>query len=360
MSAPYEAPALTSPGHAAFHLARAAGSAPSVHNTQPWSFVDEGGDHGFELHADPGRRLPLTDPGGRQMVISCGAALFNVRVAARHLGFQPVVTPFPDLTRPDFLARVRWGAHAAVTREVTAWERAMTLRHTHRGPFGPEPLPWPFVEELRDQARAEGALLQTIDDPARLRILARAVRDAESAHRAAPGHVAEVSGEAGPARRPWRERVPYEACRTDPDRTLLSGRDYAGRRVECDNGVRRWSERSGTVVVLSTVHDTRAEWLRAGQALQRVLLCAAVHGVMAAFHTQPLEFPARRAEVQERLTGDQIPQLILRLGHTSQAWPTPRRRPAETLAAVFPREQARRPRTAEVTTAVVRAATGRA
>ena len=332
MSAPYETPSYAPPGHAAFHLARAAGNAPSVHNTQPWFFADEGGDHGFELHADPARRLPLTDPGGRQLVISCGAALYNVRIAVRHLGFRPVVTPFPDLARPDFLARVRWGAHAAVTREVAAMERAMSLRHTHRGPFGSGPLPWSLVEELRDHAGAEGVLLHTVDNPDKLRLLARAVRSAESAHRTTRGHVSEICGGFGPALRPWSERVPHDACRLDPDRTFLAGRDYTGGLPEDDGVTRRWTERSGTVVVLSTLHDTRADWLRAGQALQRVLLHAALHGVMAAFHTQPLEFPAWRAEVRDRLTGERYPQLVLRLGHTSDTWPSPRRRPAETLA----------------------------
>jgi len=335
MSALNEIPAFAPPGHAAFHLARAAGHAPSVHNTQPWFFADEGGDRGFELHADPGRRLYLTDPEGRQMVISCGAALFNVRVAVRNLGFRPVVALLPDLARPDFLARVRWGAYAATNREVAAMERAMLLRHTHRGPFGPGPLPWSLVEELREHAGVEGVVLETVDGPRRLRFLADAVREAESAHRAAPGHVSEVSGGFGLARRPWRERVPHDACRLDPDRTFLPGRDYTGRLVECDSAARRWTERSGTVVVLSTVQDTRTDWLRTGQALQRVLLSAAVHGVMAAFHTQPLEFPALRAELRARLTGEYFPQLILRLGRAPYVHPSPRRRPVETLAPAW-------------------------
>ncbi|MFC8348402.1 hypothetical protein [Streptomyces sp. NPDC057280] len=154
MSVSYAVPASLDPvprGRAAFHLARAAGCAPSVHNTQPWFFVDEGRDHGFEVHADGGRRLPLTDPAGREMVISCGAALFNVRVAVRNLGFRPVVTLLPVPADPAFLARVGWGAHAKVTDRVRETERALTRRHTQRGLFGPAPLPWSLIEELRDR-----------------------------------------------------------------------------------------------------------------------------------------------------------------------------------------------------------------
>ncbi|MEI5525594.1 hypothetical protein WB401_13620 [Streptomyces brasiliscabiei] len=336
MSVSYEnaapsAPAPEPPGHAAFHLARAATWAPSVHNTQPWLFVDEGRDQGFEVRADAARRLPLTDSVGREMVISCGAALFNARVAVRHLGFRPIVTLLPDPAHPVFLARVAFGAHLPESREVRLMERAMTYRHTHRGPFGPEPVPWTLIEELRAHARAEGAVLHTVDNPEKLRMLAKSVRAAESTHRVDPGHVSEVSGQSGHARRSWLERVPHEAYRLDPDRPLLVGRDYAGLAVECQGRSRRWTARTGTVVVLSTPHDTRPDWLRAGQALQRVLLYAAVHGVMAAFHTQPLELAGPRAEVRARLTGDRHPQLILRLGHTAQVRSAPRRPPAAVL-----------------------------
>ncbi|QYX75253.1 Acg family FMN-binding oxidoreductase [Streptomyces akebiae] len=326
-----ELPAPAFPGHAAFRLARAATCAPSIHNTQPWLFVDAGGDRGFEVHADAARRLPLTDPAGREMVISCGAALFNARVAVRHLGFRPVVTPLPDPARPPFLARVRFGTHLPESREAMLMERAVTHRHTHRGPFGPEPVPWSLIEELRAHARAEGALLHTVDNPEKLRMLAQSVRAAESAHRADPGHVSEVSGWSGHARRSWLERVPHEAYRLNPDRLLLAGRDYAGLATECDGPSRRWTVRTGTVVVLSTPHDTRLDWLRAGQALQRVLLYAAVHGVVAAFHTQPLELPDSRAELRAGLTGERHPQLVLRLGHSARVRTSPRRPPAAVL-----------------------------
>lgn len=58
------------PGRAALHLARAASLVPSPHNSQPWLFAEEGHDHGFEVHLHGGRRMILTDPGGREAVIA--------------------------------------------------------------------------------------------------------------------------------------------------------------------------------------------------------------------------------------------------------------------------------------------------
>ncbi|WP_155056030.1 Acg family FMN-binding oxidoreductase [Streptomyces blattellae] len=328
MSLSYESPGRAvhlAPGHAALYLARAASLAPSPHNSQPWFFAEEGHDHGFEVHLDGGRRMILTDPGGRQAVIACGAALLNVRMAVRHLGFRPAVELLPEPGDSAFLAHVGYAAHAPATPDETLMARAMPHRHTHRGPFGPDPVPDTFLDDLREHARAEGAVLQVIDAPEKLRLLADLVRTAEELHHADRAHDAELARCVGP------DGVPPRACRHHPDRTLLAGRDYLGCVRRFGGPYRRCPGRTGTVVVLSTPHDRRADWLRSGQALQRVLLYAAAHQVMAAFHTQPLELPTLRAEIQTRLTAGRFPQVILRLGRTTQTWCTPRRPPAEVL-----------------------------
>ncbi|MGH3272773.1 MAG: hypothetical protein ACRDNZ_00405, partial [Streptosporangiaceae bacterium] len=70
------------PDQARYLIATAA-RAPSVHNTQPWRFrVDRSV---LELYYDPGRKLRV-DPLGREELISCGAALFGLRLAVRSLG----------------------------------------------------------------------------------------------------------------------------------------------------------------------------------------------------------------------------------------------------------------------------------
>ena len=75
-------------GHARF-LVTAAARAPSVHNTQPWRF--RVGPDAVELWTDPRRKL-RADPSGREMLISCGAALFGLRLAVRSLGYVPVTS----------------------------------------------------------------------------------------------------------------------------------------------------------------------------------------------------------------------------------------------------------------------------
>src|SRR5271166_5957889 len=88
-------------GQAGYLIATAA-RAPSVHNTQPWRF--RVGTYAIELYADPHRKLRV-DPIGRELLISCGAALFGLRLAIRSLGYLAVAELLPDPRRLRFLAR---------------------------------------------------------------------------------------------------------------------------------------------------------------------------------------------------------------------------------------------------------------
>jgi hypothetical protein len=81
--------------------------------------------------------------------------------------------------------------------------------------------------------------------------------------------------------------------------------------------------------VLLTPRDGRADWLRAGQALHRLLTHAASKWLFASLYTQPLEAAATRALIRDRLALPGAPQMLLQLGlaHTTRA--TARRPPAE-------------------------------
>ena len=84
--------------------ARASLHAPSVFNTQPWSWLVTGDR--LELRADPSRRLDATDRDGHLLLLSCGAALHHARTALAAAGWTATVDRLPDPSEPALLARV--------------------------------------------------------------------------------------------------------------------------------------------------------------------------------------------------------------------------------------------------------------
>ena len=310
------------------YLIATAARAPSVHNTQPWRF--RAGDGTIDLYADPRRRLRV-DKDGREMLISCGAALFGLRLAVRSLGYLPVVELFPDPPRLRLLARVSLGEPAPMTAGEDQLLGALPHRHTHRGPFAPGPMPAGLLAALQHDALAEGATLALIDRSLAYQRLA----DITSAADRRQHREADVQKEM------WRwSRGPDDRRRDGVPATAFpaGGCRQPGRLVQRDFDLGRSLGLLPTegppptvTAILLTSADHRADWLRAGQALQRVLTHAATRWVFASLHTQPLEMASIRFLIRDRLSLPGAPQMIMQLGLAHSTRPTPRRSPAELI-----------------------------
>ena len=318
---PGSAGELGTPEEVARFAVGAAVWSPSVHNTQPWRFRAQPGE--ISLYADADRRLAVTDPAGREMMISCGAALFTTRLALRFLGYVPEVSILPDPDRPMLIARISWQRQVPAAEYEHELYGQIASRRTHRGGFDPAPLPAALLAKLRQDAARHGAMLQVLAEDGSRAALAAIVDAAENVLRLDRARAQELARWSTPPGSARRDGVPDTAYPALPERTdpHFPGRDFArgygwGHSPASSAPLLR---SAGVVSILTTRGDQPVDWVNAGQALQRVLLSASACGVAAALHTQPLELPQLRDLIRAKLSDGAYPQMVLRLGTTGQA-----------------------------------------
>jgi hypothetical protein len=323
----------SSPEEIARFVVEAAVHAPSIANSQPWWFGADNGE--ISVHADAERRLPIADPRGREMMISCGAAVFTARVALRYLGLVPLVRVLPDPDLPNLVARITRGDSTPPVEYERQLFAEIPRRRTHRGGFNAGPLPDGLVPALRDEAAREQATLRIMSNDIQTGALAATVEAADFALRLDKARSAEQAKWTSPPGSKRRDGIPATAYPVVPERTEPSfpSRDFAAGRCWGlpPAGQSDVPRSAGTAFVLTTATDGPQDWVRAGQALQRVLLLASSCGVSAALHSQPLEIPTLREFIRVQLSDSAYPQMVLRLGATGEAAVSVRRRVDEVL-----------------------------
>jgi hypothetical protein len=304
---------------------RAAIAAPSLHNSQPWRFRIR--DGGVDVFADRNRQLQVIDPSGRELTISVGAALFNLRLAVRSRLRVPLLRLLPDPAEPDLVARVTPGPPTPPDPAVVALTAAIPLRHTNRRPFARAVVPADVLDRLVAAAKVEGATL-TVAGPVTRGAILSLVRSAEEQLRSDGVYRAELTEWTRPAHG-RRDGIPPSAAGSWDALGALPMRDFGLTQPWMRRPVAPF-EPFPTIVVLATDGDSVEDWLRAGQALQRVLLTATIDRLSAAPLSQPLEVAGLRELITDTGTG-RWAQMILRLGYGQPAASTPRRPLADVL-----------------------------
>jgi hypothetical protein len=328
-------PAPLASGEVARYVVAAAVWAPSVHNTQPWRFTAAGQQ--ISVYADAGRQLMAADPDGREMMISCGAALFTERLALRSLGYLPQASVLPDPGQPLPVARLSWGGRA----ECTGFEQALfgqvRQRRTHCGGFDLfhcRRACWP------PSARAPLIMVGCCGSSATMGGGPRSPRPLPKRN-GRNGSTASASGNWPGGHRRRAAQRPM-VCRRPPTRrgpstrtrTSLGGISPPAAAGACRRSApRRGPGPPGSPPCSPPSMTARWTGSTPGRALQRILLAASTFGAAVALHTQPLELGWLRESIRTGLSDGAYPQLVPRFGAVVQAAVSVRRPLEDTLPA---------------------------
>lgn len=313
-------------------VVRDAVAAPSMHNVQPWRFRYLRRSRAFEVWADFERAMPHSDPDTRGLHLGCGAALLNLRAAIAHEGWHPETRLLPDLTDRALLASVRLDGRAKGASGLGALYPAIRQRHSSRYPFEERQIPEALREALAASARLEGAAL-TFPGSWHLWEVLELVQEAEARNitdRGSDQDLARWTRIDAPSVSTADDGVPHYAFGPRKRGGKAPMRDFAGPRQVAGRDTADF-EQNPQLALISTDHDRPEDWLRAGQAMERVLLLATREGLANSFVTQPLEWTDLRWPVRDPMTGTGYAQVLLRLGYGPHGPGTPRRPVPEVL-----------------------------
>lgn len=305
--------------------------APSLHNSQPWQWVAE--EHVLNLFADPARIDSATDRTGKEVLISCGAALDHLRIAMAAAGWDSYTDRFPNPNNRDHLATLGFHRASFVTDAARTLAEAIRQRRTDRLPFE-TPAAWEEFEPVLRSTVDRSIDLHVLYDDSRP-LLADASRLTEQLRRYDASYHAELQW--WTSQSDSTQGIPPTSLVSDAEAPRVDvGRAFPASEVSGE-GQRRQdiAHDHAKILVLSTYDDSHDCALAAGEALSRMLLECTAAGLATCTLTHMIEVSASR-DIVRRLTGTtSYPQVLIRVGTAPDPDPPPPPTPRRPLTDVL-------------------------
>lgn len=303
--------------------------APSTHNSQPWLFHIDGKE--ISIFRDNSRLLPEADKDGRDILISIGACLEHLLIAARYYGMLESVTigDLDDNKAP--VAIVALHESTNTDQSLAPLVAAIEKRFNARGPFLQKEISEKILATLseNDNSMASSFFLTQKQDVAKFaELTARGMR-----------HVHQIKNFRAEIAR-WMHNNYSSKKIGIPGYSMLAPGvislflPWLIKTFNCGKILAFLNTKSITsaplVVVLATPKDDRAAWLATGQRFTQIALRATAEGLRPSIFVASIEIPELRTELQTHLKTTLFPQFTFAVGFPKiMLSQTPREMPQE-------------------------------
>jgi len=292
--------------------------APSGHNSQPW-YVRWIDDRKMIIGADPDRRLPAVDPDNREMMLSLGAFVENLSLAAGDMGYEARIEVKAGSPREQEILEVTLREARPVPYPLERMSLRMTAKHGYRSaelkmhdvdalaePLGGRLFYFPPGSEHArciQEGTVEAFRVQTDRDEAQKELVRwlRLGNEAEEKHRDGLTTAGmEIRGLKG-----WYVR------------NLTRPKDFMKQsmRKRSVEQAARLAGQGGGWFVITSPGESVADLIEAGRGFERMALMARERGVALHPMTQILEEEIGRRGIASNHDAGMIPQFVLRVGY---------------------------------------------
>jgi hypothetical protein len=266
------------------------------------------------------------DPARRDLLISCGAALHHLQVAAAGLGWSARVRRLPDASEERHSASIELRP-VRVSQEATDLLKALEARRTDRRRLTSWPVPSDRLNGLASIGTAWGAQVLPVEGDATKAHLARLTDRARRIQERSPQYLAELTSWTHSA---GRQGVPTSHL---PEYASAGAGDASYDRFpsgDLPDPVLEPEPSQDAMLLVCTSSDDAISRVRAGETLSATWLHATQGGLSIVPLTQAIEVEETRRELRVDVLGDlAFPQMVLRVGWLPMSRrelpPTPRR-----------------------------------
>ncbi len=287
----------------------------------------------MSFYADRRHALPVIDADDRQLIMSCGSALYNLRLAIRYFGYQEYAQLLPNPADENLIARVQISdTGTSATDEEQALFKAITPRCMNRSAFQDKRVSSQTLLPLKEAAKKEGAWLHVCEGDER-DVIGHFVAEGDQIQMSSKNFRRELAS--------WVNERRYVSGDGYPDyarsfkELMSSPKPKILRRFESapGQGVQDDEIAAGcpAIVIIGSEKGGDVDRLYAGQAFMRVLLQAEALGLSVSTLNQPCEVPELRLRLHDEIDAQNMrPHFILRIGYGDPVVNHMPRRPLET------------------------------
>ncbi|MFT6898820.1 MAG: hypothetical protein ACJA13_003247, partial [Paraglaciecola sp.] len=291
----HDFPFAGSPKEQLYFLLNYAVLAPSSHNTQPWLFRLN--DNSLDIYVDFKRALSFVDPDNREMIISCGAAIGTLVLAAKYFSYQANVKYAPTADPAGLLASISLTQSHKPGADDIAIFGAIMRRQTNRGPFDDMTIAPQILNDCARVAKSYGVEFVHFIDDEQKDFIAELAQLADRKQFSQPWFRNELALWMRPKRHHNKDGMSAYRFGIPDFLTPIAGfiiRTFnIGKQVASSNRAKIQSA-SPALGIFASQSDSQHDWLNTGHALAHVLLILTCHGLTAGYINQVIETPAFR------------------------------------------------------------------